>query len=633
MRVIATTRESLGLPGEHTLGVPSLRIESDDGSLPHASRLFVDRAAAVRPGFDPSEPELDEIDRISRRIDGIPLGLELAAARLRSMSTGELAGRLEDSFVILSGSAKTALPRQRTLHATIEWSYDLLESEEQTFFRRLSVFAGGFDLRAAEAVTPGDDVDEYAVLDHLDSLTDKSLVVASDGGSVGTRYRLLEPVRQFAQEVMSRTGAGGEVRARHADYFRELVRETAPGIRTPAIVAAQRTIKRDYENVRAALGTLMESCRLDDYLRLSFDLFLYWMHEGLQVEGIDLAVPGFEHPGGDRLLRVKSAYAASVLAAELTRPAGIDYARTGLALAHELDDPNAVGRMELALGAAIRHATTDPEYLEHLVRGRQLLEAHPEPHWSDPEWDRGIIQVLLAAYLPPEDERLEEHIEAALSAMESYGDMAMFGAILSDAAGYFYLYGDRQRGLDAAARAHEIYEGLESPNWQGHVIQTRASLARFEEDDDGAIELFRRSAALLEGVGDVNCWAHSTRTMAVCLARRGDTSEAAQLMLNVMERLEILPMMDTHQARVLDATADVLLSAGEAAAGSRMLGAALAAPFPSATSVIRPTELQHVETRARELDLDADSHIAAGRELVVSDALERARTALQSLVG
>ncbi|HEY5651332.1 MAG TPA: adenylate/guanylate cyclase domain-containing protein [Acidimicrobiia bacterium] len=202
LRVIATSRESLGIPGEAMLRVPSLGLADDAHSLEEseAVHLFLDRARAVRPDYQPTSDEMADIGRICTRIDGIPLGLELAAARLRSMSASELANRLEDSFRILSGSAKTSLPRQRTLAATIDWSYDLLKPPEQAMFRRLSIFTGGFDLEAAEAVCIGDEVEDWEVLDHLDSLVDKSLIIPAQDGRGHTRYRMLEPVRQYAQE-------------------------------------------------------------------------------------------------------------------------------------------------------------------------------------------------------------------------------------------------------------------------------------------------------------------------------------------------------------------------------------------------------------------------------------------------
>ena len=174
VRILATSRESLGVPGEIVYHVPSLQVADAESE---AVSLFLDRAHAVRPDFTPGADDIDAIVRICRRIDGIPLGVELAAARLRSMDPAQLADRLDDSFRILG--SKSALPRHRTLNTTIEWSHDLLKLESRAVFRRLSVFAGGFDLLAAEAVCPDEDVEDWEIVDRLDDLVDKSLVEVS----------------------------------------------------------------------------------------------------------------------------------------------------------------------------------------------------------------------------------------------------------------------------------------------------------------------------------------------------------------------------------------------------------------------------------------------------------------------
>ena len=521
LTIIATSRESLGIPGEALIRVPSLGLADDDHTLEEseAVRLFLDRVGTTRPDFRPSTEELAHIGRICSRIDGIPLGLELAAARLRSMSTNELAERLERSFRILSGSAKAALPRQRTLHATIDWSYDLLTRPEAAMFRRLSVFTGSFDLVAAEAVCEGDVVSGLEVVDHLDSLIDKSLVVVATGTGSSTRYRLLEPVRQFAQEQLRATGEPERFQLAHARHFARFVEATVPGMRSPAITSVQRRITTDYDNIRTALSTFAETGNINAYLDVAFDLFIYWMHTGMQVEAIELAVNVLDEADrstADPRRVVKVWWTTAVLAAELTQPEGIGYARAGLAVAQTLDDPNAVGRMELALGATIRHATTDPEYLEHLVAGRSLLDANPSPHWWDEPWDRTINHVLLAAYLPREDEHVGEHLHAALTGLDEYGDIAFYGAMLSDGAGYYYLTGEAEKGLANAERAAEIYEKLESPNWYGHVLQTWATLLRLEGRFDDARVRFIKAAQLLDTVGDVSCWAASTRGAARC---------------------------------------------------------------------------------------------------------------------
>jgi predicted ATPase/class 3 adenylate cyclase len=636
LRVIATSRESLGIPGEAMLRVPSLGLADASHALEdsEAVRLFLDRAAAVRPDRPPSAGEMTDIGRICTRIDGIPLGIELAAARLRSMSTTELANRLDESFRILSGSAKTALPRQRTLAATIDWSYDLLKPSEQAVFRRLSVFTGGFDLDAAEAVCAGEGVEDWEVLDHLDSLVDKSLVIPAPDDLGHTRYRMLEPVRQYGQERLSDTAEPIQFRKAHARYFAELIGSVAPGLRTSEFNTAIKRLDHDYDNIRSALTTLLETGDLDGYLGIAFDLFSYWMHKGLSIEGIELALEGLhaadDSTDSDHIIKVW--WTTAILAAELTMPEGTEYAQRGLDLARRLGDPNAIGRMELALGAAIRHATTDPSFLEHLMESRRLLEAHPAPHWWDPKWEHGLIQLLLSAYLPMEDERVGEHIQAALDVFEQVGDLALLGATLNDSAGYYYVTGDRERGLENSRRACEIYADIDSPNWYGHARQLRGLLLKLEDDPHEASSHFAEAAGLLDQVGDISCWANSTRGLAGCETALGMTSSAARRLLEILERMPSLPMQEVTKPRTLDAIAETLVAAGKLEEGGLLLGASIAAPVVPG-SVVRPAELEQIRARAVEKlgELEADRLFAEGAALELDEALERGRRLLADL--
>ncbi len=634
--VVATSRESLGIPGEAMLRVPSLGLADASHTLEdsEAVHLFLDRARAVRPEYRPDAEEMADIGRICTRIDGIPLGLELAAARLRSMSASELADRLEDSFRILSGSAKTALPRQRTLAATIDWSYDLLKPPEQAMFRRLSIFTGGFDLEAAEAVCVGDVVEDWEILDHLDSLVDKSLIIPAQDEHGHTRYRMLEPVRQYAQERLSDTAEPVRFRSAHARYYVDWVSRMSPGLRTDEIVETMKLLDTDYDNIRSALATLLETAQIDGYLALAFDLMSYWMHKGLGVEAIELSLEGLRAATADtdRLAVVKVWWASAIHAAELTDPDGVDYGRAGLEVAQELGDPNAIGRMELALGAAIRHATTDPEYLEHLVEGRRLLEEHPEPHWWPATWDEGLTQLLLAAYLPMEDERLEEHGKAALSAFESAGDPALLAATLNDTGGTLYVTGDRERGLEYNQRACEILSGMDSPNWYGHALMLRGMLLSFEKEPAYASSQFVESARLLDMVGDVNCWATSTRGLARCESALGDTKSAAARLVAILDRMPTLPMPEITKPRVLDAIAETLIAAGLDQEGGLLLGAAIAAPF-TPEAVIRPKELEAIRVDAVERlgESETERLLAEGAGVELDEALDRGRVALLDL--
>jgi non-specific serine/threonine protein kinase len=231
VRILATSREALGIAGEMSWRVPSLSLPSADRgpssteAESEAIRLFVERARAVQPNFTLTERNAPLVAQLCQRLDGIPLALELAATRVRALPLEQIAARLDQRFRLLTGGSRTALPRQQTLAAAVGWSYDLLAEPERQLFNRLSVFAGGFTLEAAEAVC-GDD----NALDLLSSLVGKSLVVA-DGGVGGVeRYRLFETLRQYGREKLVAAGEAAEVHQWHAAYYLRRAEELAPQI-------------------------------------------------------------------------------------------------------------------------------------------------------------------------------------------------------------------------------------------------------------------------------------------------------------------------------------------------------------------------------------------------------------------
>jgi predicted ATPase/class 3 adenylate cyclase len=287
-RILATSREPLGIDGERVCRVASLSLPAGDGELDgsDAVRLFLDRARGVDPGFTLDDRSVPLVAALCRRLDGIPLALELAAARLSSMALPQLVERLDRRFRLLTGGSRNVMPRQQTLQATVDWSFSLLNGTERETIRRLAVFAGGFDLEAAEAICAADGiVDEFAVIDLLHSLVAKSLVVA-DHGTESVRYRLLETIRQYCAEDLLR--ASGEdatfrLRAAHADYFLGLAQTVALYIKGPEQGRWLRRLDREWENLRAACGNLTADGRTEDVLRLCVALDRFARSRG-QVE-------------------------------------------------------------------------------------------------------------------------------------------------------------------------------------------------------------------------------------------------------------------------------------------------------------------------------------------------------------
>ncbi|MFI9173178.1 AfsR/SARP family transcriptional regulator [Streptomyces lincolnensis] len=270
LTVLATSREPLGVPGELLRPVEPL-------PEPVALRLLADRGAAARPGFR-VEDDPEACAEICRRLDGLPLAIELAAARLRMLTPRQIAERLDNRFRLLTSGSRTVLPRQQTLRAVVDWSWELLDDGERDVLRRLSVFAGGCDLPAAEAVCGP------AALEALGSLVDKSLVVAAPSGDGDMRYRLLETVAEYAGERLDETGKRAGAERAHLTYFRELARVTEPLLRGAAQFDAIGLLEREYENLRTALRHAVADRDEQEGLCLVLSLSWYWQMRDLRLE-------------------------------------------------------------------------------------------------------------------------------------------------------------------------------------------------------------------------------------------------------------------------------------------------------------------------------------------------------------
>jgi predicted ATPase/class 3 adenylate cyclase len=260
LTVLATSRESLGIGGETSWRVPSLTLPAA-GGVPtvaaltqyEAVRLFIERAKAALPSFTVTDRNAPAVAQVCARLDGIPLALELAAARIRTLTPEQLLARLEDRFRLLTGGSRTALERHQTLQALVEWSHDLLAASERALFARLAVFAGGWTLEAAEAVGADDTLGRFDVDDVLSRLVDKSLALADDLPDASRRYRLLETVRQFGHQKLLASGEADATRARHLAHFLELAETAEPRLATREAPAWIDRLEAEHDNLRAAL--------------------------------------------------------------------------------------------------------------------------------------------------------------------------------------------------------------------------------------------------------------------------------------------------------------------------------------------------------------------------------------------
>lgn len=291
VKILASSREILSVPGEVPYRVPSMSIPTADYAVGldewpqyEALHLFVERAQVALPTFTVTTENIAYLAKICRRLDGIPLAVELAAARVTMLTLPQIAARLDDRFRLLTGGNRTALPRQQTLRALIDWSWDLLPPADQLLLQRLAVFAGGFQLEAAEAVCHGEGLEQLDILELLTELVNKSLVVARRKVGYETRYFLLETIRQYATVRLVESGGVETYRHNHLNYYLQLSEQAAVELVAPNQIAWMNKLEADFDNIRAALSWASET-DAEAGLRLASGLWKFWEARGYLREG------------------------------------------------------------------------------------------------------------------------------------------------------------------------------------------------------------------------------------------------------------------------------------------------------------------------------------------------------------
>ena len=505
LRILATSREVLGLPGEAHFPVPSLSLPdprrlspAEDLSGYEATALFVERARTARPGFSPTDANALAVAQICHRLDGMPLAIELAAARTRVLSVEQISSRLNDRFALLTGGGRATPAHRGTLRATMDWSHELLSEEEKVLLRRLSVFAGGFSLEAAEAVCAGGGTEEEEVLDLLGSLVDKSLVLFEEHDE-GARYRLLETVRQYAREKLKESHEAGEARSRHAEFYLALSEVAEPELKGHGQVAWLGRLETEHDNLRAAMRFLLEEGETESAARLAWALWLFWYLHGHQGEG-------YRYAG--ELLNETDVLPPVARARTLIVRGNMSYGREGAEGTERLfEEAAALSRqtgegIDLAIALAGVGVTAmqrgDTRRASALFE--EVLELYRE---AANEWGVSYALVHLGMALLGRD----EHAEATRYFEEALAISRKIGYRLS---GYISLYGlalsSRVRGDHE--RAEELYaEGLTLAAEAGdkanaaYCLEGLAGLIATRDEPERAARLFGASEALLEAVG------------------------------------------------------------------------------------------------------------------------------------
>jgi predicted ATPase/class 3 adenylate cyclase/Tfp pilus assembly protein PilF len=543
LKILASSRESLGVGGEQAYRVPSLSLADPKRSQTSASvtqfeavELFIDRAVLARADFQVTDQNASRLASICHRLDGIPLALELAAARLRSLSLEAIDNKLDQRFRLLTGGSRTALPRQQTLRSLIDWSYDLLIDTEKLTLQRLSVFTGGWTLAAAEQVCADGVVGAGEVLDLLTSLCDKSLVVVehSEGHS---RYRLLETVRQYARELLLESGSGEAVRNRQRDYFLMLAEEAEPKLMGAEQATWLRCLDEEHDNLRSALDWSLSQAQWRTGLRLCGSLQRFWWARGHLTEGRETCVRLLGSPGAEERThaRAKALSVAGVLAYhQCDYPAARALGEESLAIRRESGDRKGIAASLNNIGLVAcdqgDFASARALYEESLAIKRELGDrsgiANSLNNLGNVAYDQADFTAARALY------------DESLIIARELGDREAVSRLLSNLGNVAM----HQRDLASARALHE--ESLAIKRELGYrqriasSLNSLGNLATDQGDFESSRALYQEGLAIEIELGDRLGIAISLRGLAAVVAAMGNSLHAARIW-GAAERLRV----------------------------------------------------------------------------------------------
>lgn len=532
LRILATSRQGLGVGGEMNHVVPSLSLPNggpvrtlDQLQRSEAARLFIERILLSRPDFVPTDALAPAIAQVVTRLDGIPLAIELAAARVKVLSVDQIARRLDDRFRLLTGGTR-ARARQQTLESAIDWSYDLLSDEEKTLFRRLSVFAGRFSLKTVEAVCAGGRIGAADLIDWLSLLIDKSLVHAEEHPGE-MRYRLLETVREYSRAKLAASGELEALRNAHLALFLALAEEAEPRLRG---VHGQVWLERldvEHDDLRAAMAWAFSTPgRADELLRLGSALWYFWYERGHLTEGRDWLEKGLRgHAGAPTVAYVRALGAAAYIAwrqGDLARAAILSQA--GRDFSQVLNDRWALALSLLDLGLLARrkddYARAAALHEESLALFRDLQDS----------WGIGESLRLLgiALWYQGDYARARDAIQEGLQLYRGLGDQRGIVDSLHILGRTTAYSGDVEAGRPVLEESLELYRRMSRPSG---LAQTLYVLARVElqgGEHERAKTLLEESLAVFRHIRDELTIANVLTLMGKVETRLGDDAAAAR---------------------------------------------------------------------------------------------------------
>jgi non-specific serine/threonine protein kinase len=529
LAILATSRQALGIAGETTFCVPSLSLssrwdtlttsaqspeaacqpEASAGAMPkpvelampsEAVRLFVERARAVVPSFALTERNVSAVELICRRLDGLPLAIELAAARVAVLTPDQIEARLDDRFRLLSGGSRTALPRYRTLRALIDWSHDLLDEQERALLRRLAVFAGGWTLEAAESVCSGDGLEPDEILDLLSGLVAKSLVTTTESADE-VRYGFLELVRAYVGEKLTESGEEATLRERHCAWYLALTEQAEPCLTGAFTVSWLDRLERERENLRAVLTWCVDRGDAEAGLRLSGALTRFWLVRGSQRETrgtlaeLLALTPAASASAVSLTARTKALFAAGRLDLhQEDRVSAESRYQEALIASRELGDRRGEATALYSIGHVARVRGDYGAARGRFEESRQIFAALGDRYWlAQVQHELGVV-----AFYEGDLGTARAHYEACLTVYKALGDEPGIVSALDDLGEVAFQQGDLVKARTLLRTALEMARRIDDKTRIAMVLVTLAGMAAVEGKPTRAVRL----AAAASGLND-----------------------------------------------------------------------------------------------------------------------------------
>lgn len=511
LKIIATSREALNCSGERTFLIPPLslpditvKITTEQLTQYEAVRLFIERAISVNPGFRINNENAPSIAEICSRLDGIPLAIELAAVRINVLPVEKICAKLDDRFRLLTGGKRTALPRQQTLRALIDWSYDLLSENEKLLWSRLSVFNGGWTLESAEKVCTDKKIESYEILDLLCSLTDKSII---NYKADKDRYNMLETLKQYGEEKLKEAGGAGEIISKHLDYYMELSEEAEPKLKSSESKIWLEILESDHDNFQTAIIRSIYDNEWEKGSRLAGALGRFWKIRGHQSTGRKLldSVLGNEKELSKPFLRKLLSWSGILSHDQGEYETSLNYHNRSLIISKELNDKTGIAGTLNSLGAIESDMGNNEKAQEYYFESLALRKETGDKF----DIARSLNNLGSAAYEIGDFEKAQKFYNESLEIKRSIGDQYSVAETLSNLGNIAYAQGKYEQAQNFQEECLALNREVGNKNGMADSLnnlgKTKYTLGKYEQ----ARKYYEESLTIQNEIGDKSGISHS----------------------------------------------------------------------------------------------------------------------------